>query len=151
MVTYKVLKIAARNSVAVGLKDALLGVQIGTTTGRRHQADRPDHVQPKVFNTNEDAAGAEEQAGGRPGGRPAHRAYMAAVQLDDGAIIGQLADNSGGDEFGLVLQRGLCSADRTGVGRRGRPAHRRHTGRAGEEVLVRVDRRAGAAVAALRP
>ncbi len=106
VVTYKGSKIAAVNSVA-GLKDALLGVQIGTTS----QADVTKLIapttQPKVFNTNEDAVQAlkNKQVDGLVVDLPT-ALYMAAVQLDDGVIIGQLADNSGGDEFGLVLQRG---------------------------------------------
>lgn len=106
VVTYKGSKIAAVNSVA-GLKDALLGVQIGTTS----QADVTKLIapttQPKVFNTNEDAVQAlkNKQVDGLVVDLPT-ALYMAAAQLDDGVIIGQLADNSGGDEFGLVLQRG---------------------------------------------
>ncbi|GAA0331642.1 ABC transporter substrate-binding protein [Micropruina glycogenica] len=106
VVTYKGSKIAAVNSVA-GLKDALLGVQIGTTS----QADVTNLIapttQPKVFNTNEDAVQAlkNKQVDGLVVDLPT-ALYMAAAQLDDGVIIGQLADNSGGDEFGLVLQRG---------------------------------------------
>lgn len=106
VVTYKGSKIAAVNSVA-GLKDALLGVQIGTTS----QADVTKLIapttQPKVFNTNEDAVQAlkNKQVDGLVVDLPT-ALYMAAVQLDDGVIIGQLADNSGGDEFGLVLPRG---------------------------------------------
>ena len=106
VVTYKGSKIAAVNSVA-GLKDALLGVQIGTTSQAEVTKLIAPTTQPKVFNTNEDAVQAlkNKQVDGLVVDLPT-ALYMAAAQLDDGVIIGQLADNSGGDEFGLVLQRG---------------------------------------------
>ena len=32
--------------------------------------------------------------------------YLSNAVIDNGLIVGQLADNTGGDEFGLVLQKG---------------------------------------------
>ena len=32
--------------------------------------------------------------------------YLVASELDDGVVVGQFADTSGGDQFGLVLPKG---------------------------------------------
>ena len=54
--------------------------------------------------------------------------YITAAELDGGILLGQLPDSAGGDQFGLVLDKG--SALTAAGHRRGRrPARGRHAGR----------------------
>jgi polar amino acid transport system substrate-binding protein len=60
-----------------------------------------------VFNNNDDAVLAlkNKQIEGLVVDLPT-ALYLSAAVIDNGTIIGQLADTSGGDQFGLVLQKG---------------------------------------------
>ena len=106
VVTYKGSKIDGVTTIA-GLKDALLGVQVGTTSQQDVTRLIAPNTEPKVLNTNEDAVQAlkNKQVDGLVVDLPT-ALYVAAAELKNGVIIGQLGDNSGGDEFGLVLQKG---------------------------------------------
>lgn len=106
VVTYKGSKIDGVTTIT-GLKDALLGVQVGTTSQQDVTRLIAPNTEPKVLNTNEDAVQAlkNKQVDGLVVDLPT-ALYVAAAELKNGVIIGQLADNSGGDEFGLVLQKG---------------------------------------------
>ncbi|HEY3545679.1 MAG TPA: ABC transporter substrate-binding protein [Propionicimonas sp.] len=106
VLTYKGSKIAAAASLA-DLKDAKLGATIGTTSlSALNKVIAPTSA-AKVFNNNDDAVLAlkNKQIEGLVVDLPT-ALYLSAAVIDNGTIIGQLADNSGGDQFGLVLQKG---------------------------------------------
>ena len=106
VLTYKGSKIAAAASLA-DLKGAKLGATIGTTSlSALNKVIAPTEA-AKVFNNNDDAVLAlkNKQIEGLVVDLPT-ALYLSAAVIDNGTIIGQLADNSGGDQFGLVLQKG---------------------------------------------
>ncbi|HEY3340274.1 MAG TPA: ABC transporter substrate-binding protein [Propionicimonas sp.] len=106
VLTYKGSKIAAAASLAE-LKAAKLGATIGTTSlSALNKVIAPTEA-AKVFNNNDDAVLAlkNKQIEGLVVDLPT-ALYLSAAVIDNGTIIGQLADNTGGDQFGLVLQKG---------------------------------------------
>ena len=90
-----------------GVKDSLIGVATGTTTLKAVE-DLVDPTQDvKIFNSNEDAVQAlgagqiDLLAVDLP-----TAFYLAAAELDDGVVVGQLDSTEGGDQFGFVLPKG---------------------------------------------
>jgi polar amino acid transport system substrate-binding protein len=106
VLTYKGSKIAAAASLA-DLKAAKLGATIGTTSLTALNKVIAPTEAAKVFNSNDDAVLAlkNKQIEGLVVDLPT-ALYLSAAVIDNGTIIGQLADTSGGDQFGLVLQKG---------------------------------------------
>jgi polar amino acid transport system substrate-binding protein len=106
VLTYKGSKIATAASLA-DLKAAKLGATIGTTSLTALNKVIAPTSPAKVFNNNDDAVLAlkSKQIEGLVVDLPT-ALYLSAAVIDNGTIIGQLADNSGGDQFGLVLQKG---------------------------------------------
>lgn len=89
------------------LKDVTIGAAVGTTTLTAvEDAVAPDkEVQP--FNSNEDAVQAlrtdsiDVLAVDLP-----TALYLANAELKKGVVVGQLDSDKGGDEFGLLLEKG---------------------------------------------
>jgi polar amino acid transport system substrate-binding protein len=106
VLTYKGSPIAAAASIA-DLKSAKLGAAVGTTSLTALTDLIAPTTKPGVFNNNDDAVLAlkNKQIDGLVVDLPT-ALYLAAAEIDNGTIIGQLADSTGGDQFGLVLQKG---------------------------------------------
>jgi polar amino acid transport system substrate-binding protein len=106
VLTYKGSPVAGATTIAA-LKDAKFGVTIGTTSQTALTNLIAPNSQPKVFNNNDDAVQAlkTKQIEALVVDLPT-ALYLAGAVIDNGVIVGQLADNSGGDQFGLVLQKG---------------------------------------------
>ena len=105
VLTYKGSPVENATSLAA-LKDAKIGVAIGTTSqGAATKLIAPTTA-PSVFNSNDDAVQAlkNKQVDALVLDLPT-AIYTAAAVLDNGKIVGQLADTSGGDKFGLVLAK----------------------------------------------
>ncbi len=107
VVTYKGSPIDGATSMA-DLKDAKLGAQVGTTsyTAATDQIQPSQQVAP--YDTNDLAVQAlkNKQIDGIVVDLPT-AFYMAAAQLDNGVIVGQLPAASGTPEqFGAVLDKG---------------------------------------------
>ncbi len=107
VVTYKGSPIDGATSMA-DLRDAKLGAQVGTTsyTAAENQIRPTQQVAP--YDTNDLAVQAlkNTQIDGIVVDLPT-AFYMAAAQLDDGVIVGQLPPASGTPEqFGAVLDKG---------------------------------------------
>jgi polar amino acid transport system substrate-binding protein len=90
-----------------GLKDALIGSAVGTTSTQTAQ----DQIDPKqkiqAFNSVEDSVAALKagQVDALAVDLPT-ALYLAAAELDNGVVVGQLAGSDGGDQFGVVLAKG---------------------------------------------
>lgn len=106
VLTYKGSPIAGATSLAA-LKDAKLGATVGTTSLNALNTLIAPTTKAAIYNSNEDAVLAlkSKQIEGLVVDLPT-ALYLAAAEIDNGAIIGQLADTTGGDQFGLVLQKG---------------------------------------------
>jgi polar amino acid transport system substrate-binding protein len=105
VVTVKGSPAATATSLAE-LKTATLGVATGTTSYTIATAQLGEsHLQ--LFNTVDDAVLALKsgQVGGIVVDLPT-AFYLTAAELDGGVIVGQFADTAGGDNYGLVLQKG---------------------------------------------
>jgi polar amino acid transport system substrate-binding protein len=88
------------------LKGAKLGAQIGTTSLEAiNQQIEPDR-EPSVYDTNNDVVSAmkAKQIDGAVVDFPT-ALYMAAVQLDNGKVVGRLPAQEGGEYFGVVLEK----------------------------------------------
>ena len=86
------------------LKNARLGVGIGTTS--LDAAKEQIGVEPQVFNDN--AAGVTALKNGQVDGLVVDlptALYLAAVEVENGKVLGQLPSSGGGDEFGLLLAK----------------------------------------------
>ena len=94
VVTLKGSPVSGATTVAE-LKGALLGAQTGTTSHRMLTETVAPTTAPSVFNNSQDTVQALKTA-----------LYLVAAELDDGVVVGQFADTSGGDQFGLVLPKG---------------------------------------------
>ncbi len=107
VVTVKGSKIAGAKSVAE-LKNARLGAQIGTTSLDALNKVIAPADKPTVFPTNDKAV--EQLKNGQVDGIVVDTPtafYMAAAQLDNGVIVGQLPSGTGKPEqFGLLLDKG---------------------------------------------
>jgi polar amino acid transport system substrate-binding protein len=106
LVTTKGSKIAGAKSLA-DLKDAKLGVAIGTTSYDTIKQVIKPSKDPSVYDTNNDAISAlkAKQVDGIVTDYPTSL-YIAAVQVPDGTIVGRLPRISGDPEhFGLVTTK----------------------------------------------
>ncbi|MGN6751967.1 MAG: ABC transporter substrate-binding protein [Intrasporangium sp.] len=104
VVTYKGSPIDGKSSIA-DLKGASLAAQVGTTSYTAIKDQIQPSQDPKVFDTNDLAVQAlkNKQIDGVVVDVPT-AFYMAAAQLDDGVIVGQLPAAGGKTEqFGAVL------------------------------------------------
>jgi polar amino acid transport system substrate-binding protein len=98
--------IAGASSVAE-LKDARLGAQVGTTSLQFITDVVQPNQQPQVYNDTNDAKSAMQngQLDGLVVDLPTAY-YITAVEIPNGSIIGQFPAQDGGEEFGLLFQKG---------------------------------------------
>ncbi len=110
IVTVEANVAAAAVTDIAGLEELTVGVASGTTS----YAVFTDQVgvQPQVFNSNEDAVLAltSGQIDALAVDLPT-AFYLAGAELTKGKIIGQFADTTGGDEYGLLLAKGSALTD----------------------------------------
>ena len=99
---------AAGASSLADLKDAKLGVQVGTTSLDSVSEQIQPSQQPQVFNDSNDTVRAlkDERVDAIVVDLPT-AFYIAGVELDGGKLVGQLpeAEGSTGDQFGFVLEK----------------------------------------------
>ena len=132
----------ARRSLA-DLKDAKIGVQIGTTSLDAVNDVIKPGKQPQVFNDSNDVVRAlKTEPGRRDRRRPADGLLPTAAQVAGSKIVGQFAA-PGGDNWGVLLQKG-SEADAVRDAAIGRLAARGELKRSAE-VDGRRGGRAGAA------
>jgi polar amino acid transport system substrate-binding protein len=106
VITTKGSKIAGAKSLA-DLKDAKLGAQVGTTSYQAITDVIKPAGQPQVFNNNDDAKKALEN--GTVDGIVVDLPtafYMTAAELENGVIVGQVAQVGVPEQFGIVLDKG---------------------------------------------
>lgn len=106
VVTLKGSPVSGATTVAE-LKSALLGAQTGTTSHRMLTETVAPTTAPSVFNNSQDTVQALK--GGQVDAIVVDlptALYLVASELDGGVVVGQFADTSGGDQFGLVLPKG---------------------------------------------
>lgn len=106
VVTLKGSPVSGATTVAE-LKGALLGAQTGTTSHRMLTETVAPTTTPSVFNNSQDTVQALK--GGQVDAIVVDlptALYLVAAELDGGVVVGQFADTSGGDQFGLVLPKG---------------------------------------------
>ena len=106
VVTLKGSPVSGATTVAE-LKGALLGAQTGTTSHRMLTETVAPTTAPSVFNNSQDTVQALK--GGQVDAIVVDlptALYLVAAELDGGVVVGQFADTSGGDQFGLVLPKG---------------------------------------------
>jgi polar amino acid transport system substrate-binding protein len=89
------------------LKDAVIGAAVGTTSYKAIETVIQPNTKPSAFNNNDDAVAALKsgQVDAIVVDLPT-ALYLTAVELTGGKVIGQLAGDNGGDNFGLVLDKG---------------------------------------------
>ena len=89
------------------LKDAKIGAAVGTTSFSIIEEVIQPTAEPAVFDNNDVAkqALANGQIDGLILDLPT-AFYVTAVELEDGAILGQFPAGTGGEQFGLVLDKG---------------------------------------------
>lgn len=106
VITTKTSKAAGAKSLA-DLKKFVLGAAVGTTSFTAIGKVIAPTTQPAAFNNNDDAVAALKsgQIDALVVDLPT-ALYLTAVELTGGQIIGQLAGDNGGDNFGLVLDKG---------------------------------------------
>jgi polar amino acid transport system substrate-binding protein len=106
VLTYKGSPVAGAKSIA-DLKSARIGVAVGTTSQTAVTNLIAPTAEPSVYNNNDDAVQAlkTKQIDALVVDLPT-ALYLSAAVIDNGLIVGQLADNTGGDQFGLVLTKG---------------------------------------------
>lgn len=107
VLTLKDSPAATATSIA-DLKDISFGVQAGSTSATALEKFVDPNKDPLQFNSSQDTVQALK------GGQVQaiivdlpQALYLAAVELSDlgGTVIGQFADSTGGDEYGLVLPK----------------------------------------------
>jgi polar amino acid transport system substrate-binding protein len=105
IVTVEGSKIDGAASIA-DLKDAKLGAQIGTTSLEAINDTIQPSSEPSVYDTNNDAVSGlkAKQVDGIVVDFPT-ALFMAAVQLDNGKVVGRLPAGEGGEYFGVVLEK----------------------------------------------
>jgi polar amino acid transport system substrate-binding protein len=105
IVTVEGSKIDSAASIA-DLKDAKLGAQIGTTSLEAINDTIQPSSEPSVYDTNNDAVSGlkAKQVDGIVVDFPT-ALFMAAVQLDNGKVVGRLPAAEGGEYFGVVLEK----------------------------------------------
>jgi polar amino acid transport system substrate-binding protein len=106
VVTVKGTKAAGVTDLA-GLKGLSIGAQVGTTSFQAITDVIAPTKGPKVFNSNNDAVRALKngQIDALVTDLPT-AFYMAAAQLTNGKIVGQLPVSGTPEQFGLVLDKG---------------------------------------------
>jgi polar amino acid transport system substrate-binding protein len=106
VLTYKGSPVAGAASIA-DLKSARIGVAVGTTSANAVTSLIAPSTEPSIYNSNDDAVQAlkTKQVDALVLDLPT-ALYLAAAVIDNGVIVGQLADTTGGDQFGLVLAKG---------------------------------------------
>ncbi|WP_285780086.1 ABC transporter substrate-binding protein [Microtetraspora sp. NBRC 13810] len=100
-------KYASATSLA-DLKDATIGVQVGTTSLQAVKDLIQPATEPKVYNMQVDAVNAlkNKQVDAIVVDLPT-AFYVTAAQVDNSKIVGQFAATSGApEEFGLVFEKG---------------------------------------------
>ena len=106
VITTKGSKAEGATSIA-DLKDLKIGAQVTTTSLEVLTKVIAPKSDPAVFNTNDDAKLALQngQVDAIVVDLPT-AFYITAAELDNGVIVGQLADSGeGGDQFGLLLEK----------------------------------------------
>jgi polar amino acid transport system substrate-binding protein len=97
---------AAGATKIADLKGLLIGAQTGTTSLEAVETVIAPTAGAQVFNTNDDAKLALQSGTVDAIVVDLPTAfYLTSVELDGGEIVGQLPATSGGDEFGLVLEK----------------------------------------------
>ena len=106
VITIKGSKADGAKSLA-DLKNVLIGAAVGTTSFDSINNVIKPSAAPAAFNNNDDAVAALKagQVDALVVDLPT-AFYLTAVELDGGQIVGQLAGDNGGDQFGLVLDKG---------------------------------------------
>jgi polar amino acid transport system substrate-binding protein len=106
IITVKGSKIANAKLLSE-LKDAKLGAQVGTTSYNTIVDVIKPTEEPSAFDSNDIAkqALANGQIDGLVVDLPT-AFYITAVELDGGLIVGQFTTTGGGEQFGLVLNKG---------------------------------------------
>ena len=89
------------------LKQYKLGAQVGTTSFDYIEEHIDPDQEPSVYDTNNDAISAlkAKQIDGIVVDFPTSL-FMAAVQVDDGTVVGRLPTRGEQEHFGLVFERG---------------------------------------------
>lgn len=97
---------AAGATKIADLKALLIGAQTGTTSLEAVETVIAPTAGAQVFNTNDDAKLALQSGTVDAIVVDLPTAfYLTSVELEGGEIVGQLPATSGGDEFGLVLEK----------------------------------------------
>lgn len=106
VVALKDSPIAGATSLAE-LKEARLGAQVGTTSLAYITDVVQPNEEPQVFNDTNDAKNAMQngQLDGLVVDLPTAY-YITAVEIPEGTIVGQFPAQEGGEEFGLLFQKG---------------------------------------------
>lgn len=96
---------AAKATSLADLKDAKLGVQIGTTSLEAAEEEIEPSSRPEVFNTSNDVVQAlkNEQIDAVVVDLPT-ALYLTAVQVPEAAVVGQFSA-PGGDRWGALLEK----------------------------------------------
>ena len=91
-------------TTVAGLADVAVGVASGTTSLTIFQEQTG--TEPQIFNSNEDAVLAltSGQVDALVVDLPT-AFYLTGVELDGGKILGQFDDSTGGEQFGIVLEK----------------------------------------------
>ncbi|MDF5756129.1 ABC transporter substrate-binding protein [Spongiactinospora sp. TRM90649] len=111
VVTVEGSKIAGVSDIA-GLKDAVVGVQVGTTSLQAVQDVIKPSKQPKIFSQQVDVVNAlkNKQVEAIVVDLPT-AFYVTAAQVDKSKIVGQFGSGGGtAEEFGLVFEKGNALA-----------------------------------------
>jgi polar amino acid transport system substrate-binding protein len=89
------------------LKEATLGAQVGTTSLDFITSVVQPNKDPQVFNDTNDAKNAMQngQIDGIVVDLPT-ALYITAVEIPEGSIVGQFQAQEGGEEFGLLFEKG---------------------------------------------
>src|SRR3954470_2714798 len=97
---------AARATDLAGLKDAKLGVQVGTTSLEAVQASIKPNSDPQVFNDSNDTVRAlkAKRVDAIVVDLPT-AFFLTAAEVPEAKIVGQFAA-PGGDDWGLLLEKG---------------------------------------------
>ena len=106
VLTYEGSPLAGATTLAE-LKEGKLGAMVGTTSLTALNEQIAPTTPAAIFNTNADLAQElkNKQVDAIVVDLPT-ALYLAAVEIEGGKIVGQLADSTGGDQFGFVLPKG---------------------------------------------
>ncbi len=141
-------KVASATSLAE-LKDAKIGVQVGTTSLNAVRRSSSPTTEPNVYNEQIDAISAlkNKQIDALVVDLPT-AFYVTAAQVEDSKIVGQFSATGGTpEEFGLVMEKGQRAQAVRRQGRR-RPQVQGRAGQDRAAVAERGGGRAGAEVTA---